>query len=173
LPKINGRYLLHSYLLGFLLCAACTYFAVKYMQAYAIVVVVLWAAFLAKPIVEAVIFFFRLARSAPLRPYQGRYYAFDNQHIRVIEVDGALWIADEDVLRIIGLVPTQAARRQDSYTQHRYLVKDKVWVYSQQAALSLVKNSGHAAAPRFVSWLENEVFAPYAKKRFRNPYPCN
>ena len=36
------------------------------------------------------------------RNENGRYYAFDGQRIRVVDVDGEPWVAEADVLKVLG-----------------------------------------------------------------------
>jgi len=156
--------MLLSYLLGFIFCAVCTYYAIKQMDAYAVTVAVLWGAFLAKPILELLLLVYGWFRDAPLRPFQGKYYAFDYHQVRVVEINNALWIVDEDILPLIGLVATEAARRLALPSEHRYVAADKLWVYSEQATMQLLQNSQHANANRLALWIQREVYFPYRKK---------
>jgi len=153
-----------AYLIGFIFCAVCTYYAIQQMDAYAVTVAVLWGAFLAKPILEGVILIYGFFRDAPLKPYQGKYYAFDHHQVRVVEISHSLWVVDADILPIIGLVATAAGRRQALPSEHRYIEADKVWVYSENAIMQLVQNSQHSNARRLALWLQKQVYFPYHKK---------
>lgn len=118
------------------------------MGANGVVVVMLWGAFLAKPILEFLIWIYRYFPDAQLKPYQGNYYAFDDKQVRVFEINQALWVVDINVLAIIGLVYSETARRLAQYSEYRYIESQKLWVYSEQAALRLVHNSKHFNAYR-------------------------
>lgn len=153
-----------NYLIGFVVCALITYYAVKQMDAYAVTVVVLWGAFLAKPVVEAVIWVYGYFRDAPLKPYQGQYYAFDYHQVRFIEIGRDLWVVDADILPLFGLAPTEAARRQALSSEYRYLELEKVWVYSEKEILRILKNSQHVNVRRLLLWLDREVYKPHRNK---------
>lgn len=154
-----------NYFLVFIICVAITYFAFKWMGPYALVVIVLWGAILAKPLLEGLIAIYGFFRDAPLKPYQGNYYAFDDQQVRVFEINGALWVVDEDILNIIGFKPLLATRRIADLSEHRIIKEHNLWVYSQQAVLRLLKDSYHPSAARLKLWLLREVYFPYAKKQ--------
>ena len=134
------------------------------MGANAVVVAVLWGALLAKPILECLIWVYRYFRDAPLKPYQGIYYAFDGKQVRIFEINQALWVVDIDILAIIDLVYSDASRRLAQHSEYRYVESQKLWVYSEQAALRLVQNSKHTNAHRLKFWLQREVYFPYSQR---------
>ena len=134
------------------------------MGANAVIVVVLWGALLAKPILECLIWVYRYFRDAPLKPYQGNYYAFNGKQVRVLEINQALWVVDIDILAIIDLVYSDASRRLAQYSEYRYIESQKLWVYSEQAAMRLVQNSKYSNAHRLKFWLQREVYFPYSQR---------
>ncbi len=134
------------------------------MGANGMIVVVLWGALLAKPILECVIWVYKIFRDAPLKPYQGNYYAFDGKQVRILEINKALWVVDIDILAIIGLIYSDASRRLAQHSEYRYVESQKLWVYSEQAALRLVQNSKHLNAHRLKFWLQKEVYFPYSHR---------
>lgn len=156
-----------NYVIGFALCVTATYFAITLLGAYAVVVVPLWGALLAKPLLEVIILMVKHFKNAPFKPYQGIYYAFNNRQVRVFEVNGALWVADEDVLPLIGLKASDSARRQSNpkyYQSIRGAEKETVWIYAEIAILEIVGNSLHKDSIKFRRWLEREVYLPYRNK---------
>ena len=134
------------------------------MGTYAVIVAALWGALLAKPILECVIWVYKYFRDAPLKPYQGHYYAFDGMQVRIVEINQALWVVDIDMLAIIGLIHSDASRKLAQHSEYRYVESQKLWVYSEQAALRLVQNSKHANAHRLKFWLQREVYFPYSHR---------
>lgn len=48
------------------------------------------------------------ARRSVLLPWHGRYFSYDNRHVRFYQADGQIWVAVEDVLPF--LVPAVEAR---------------------------------------------------------------
>ena len=134
------------------------------MGANAVIVVVLWGALLAKPILECLIWVYRYFRDAPLKPYQGNYYAFDGKQVRIFEISQALWVVDIDILAIIGMAHSESSRRLARPLEYRYIENQKLWVYSEQAALRLVQNSKHSNAHRLKFWLQREVYFPYSQR---------
>lgn len=153
-----------NYCIGFVICSVCTYYAYHYLGAYAVVVAVLWGALLAKPILESVVAYYHFCRDAPLKPYQGNYYAFDGYQVRVFEINYRLWVADNDVLVILGLSAGESSRILASPSEHRWIENEKVWAYSERAALRLVHDSLHPLAPRLKLWLQREIYLPYHRK---------
>ena len=130
----------------------------------AVIVVVLWGALLAKPTVECLIWVYRGFRDAPLKPYQGSYYAFDGKQVRVFEFSQALWVVDIDILAIVSMAYSESSRKLARPSEYRYLESQKLWVYSEQAALRLVQNSRHFNAHRLQFWLLREVYFPYSRR---------
>ena len=132
------------------------------MGANAVIVVVLWGALLAKPVLECLIWVYRCFRDAPLKLYQGNYYAFDGKQVRVFEISKALWVVD--ILAIVCMAYSESSRRLSRPSEYRYIESQKLWVYSEQAALRLVQNSKHFNAHRFQFWLQREVYFPYSRR---------
>ena len=130
----------------------------------AVIVVVLWGALLAKPTVECLIWVYRGFRDAPLKPYQGSYYAFDGKQVRVFEFSQALWVVDIDILAIVSMAYSESSRKLARPSEYRYFESQKLWVYSEQAALRLVQNSRHFNAHRLQFWLLREVYFPYSRR---------
>lgn len=154
-----------NYALGVFMCALLTYLAIQYMGASAVVVVVLWGAILAKPILGLLLWIYHACADAPLKPFQGRYYAFNQLQIRVIDVDDALWVVDEDILPIIGLKVSEIARRQAKPHEYFYNKREKLWLYSESYLQRLLKKNQHAESVKLRLWLERTVYLPHQNKQ--------
>lgn len=157
--------LIVHYILGVAICAGLTYLAIQYMGASAVVVVVLWGALLAKPILGLLIWLYHTCADAPLKPFQGRYYAFNQLQVRVIEQDNALWVVDEDILPIIGLKVSELARRNAVPSDYFYCKREKLWLYSESYLQTLLQKSQHAESVKLRLWLQGTVYLPYQNKQ--------
>ncbi|PPC86352.1 MAG: hypothetical protein CTY37_06085 [Methylotenera sp.] len=154
-----------NYAVGILICASLTYFAIQHMGASAVVVVVLWGALLAKPILGLLLWLYHVCADAPLKPFQGQYYAFNQVQVRVIEQDNALWVVDEDILPIIGLKVSETARRNATVDQYCYINSEKLWVYSESYLQTLLQKNRHAESVKLRLWLQRTVYTPYQNKQ--------
>jgi hypothetical protein len=56
-----------------------------------------WAVLFAGPIVRGIGRYIWWARKEPYIPWEGRYYEFQNVHVRIYEEDGKLWFVANDV----------------------------------------------------------------------------
>ena len=130
----------------------------------AVIMIVLWGALLAKPILECLIWVYRYFRDAPLKPYQGNYYAFDGKQVRIFEISKALWVVDIDFLAIICMAYSESSRRLSQPSEYRYIESQKLWVYSEQTALRFVQGSKHFNAHRLQFWLQREVCFPHSRR---------
>ena len=161
------RQTLIHYAIGFTFCVITSYYAITRLEAYAVIIVPVWGALLAKPLLELTIVTVQYLKNRPLKPYQGIFYAFNNRQVRVFEINGTLWVDDEDVLPFIGLQATATARRHAKLHQHRVIrgvENEVVWVYSQQAILAIVNHSVHKDSIKLKRWLEREVYLPHGNK---------
>ncbi len=98
--------------------------------------------------------------------WQGRYYAFDDRQIRVVEARGQLWFSSADVHAALGIArrPASAAaflaaeRRQD----------DEIGEALSNAGLArLLARSTDARVQRFLLWAERDVSRPWRNKQDR------
>lgn len=153
------------YALGVAICAALTHLAIQYMGASAVVVVVLWGALLAKPILGLLLWLYHVCADAPLKPFQGRYYAFNQVQVRVVEANDALWVVDEDILPIVGLSVSELARRQAKACDYFYDKREKLWLYSESYLQTLLQKSQHAESVKLRLWLQRTVYLPYQNKQ--------
>jgi hypothetical protein len=157
-----------NYALGLAVCGLATYYAIRFMGPNAVVVVALWGALLAKPLLESILYVYSRLKNTPLKPYQGRYYAFNYHHIRVYEMNHKLWVVDADVLPIINLQVSDAAKHCAKSNEYRYLEHEKVWVYAESYLMALIQNSHHPNAASLTRWLNRAVYVPYRNKNRYN-----
>lgn len=100
------------------------------------------------------------------KPWQGRYYAFDDHQIRVVEARGRLWFASKDVHAVLGMQPRAALLAQFVASERRRddAIGDAL---SNAGLVRLLGRSTDAQVLRFLSWAERDVRGPWQKKRDR------
>jgi hypothetical protein len=129
---------------------------------------VIWAVLFAKPIIEGLGSYFSWARSEPYIPWNGRYYEFQNVHIRIFEVHGKLWFCAADVFKVFGRKPDSTLAI--TYGEIDYKPVDgsgvpPLYALSARAARELVTRIRHPDAGKFLFWFDREVIAPFEKAK--------
>jgi len=100
--------------------------------------------------------------------WQGRYYAFDDRQIRVVEAHGMLWFASKDVHAALGLRPRAALLAQFVAAERRR--DDEIGdALSNAGLVRLLSRSTDARVLRFLLWAERDVRRPWQTKRDRAP----
>ena len=123
------------------------------------------AAILAKPILEAAGGLIDWLRHAPHEPWQGRYYRFNDVHIRIHEVDGDLWFVDRDVCQACGLPFDASFGARFPASQHERIEGTRQWGFSEAGLEAFLSPSREAEAGKFLLWAKREVLAPHRRKR--------
>jgi hypothetical protein len=134
----------------------------------------IWGVLLAKPILEALAGYYRWAKKQPYIPWQGRYYEFENIHIRVVEDDfGHLWFCDKDVLKVLGQSVSKTYQVAYAESDYRAIPGERFKGFSENAVILVVSRIRHPSAGKFKFWLEREVLAPHHKKREKAGLPSS
>ncbi len=119
---------------------------------------------LAKPILEAGGSWFQWARKQPYAEWHGRYYEFAGTQIRIFEVDTELWIADADLLRVIGEKPTLMLGSVHAPHEYGEIPDTKLHGFSPAGAAKVLSASSHYESKRMLLWLQREVYKPHRRK---------
>lgn len=119
---------------------------------------------LAKPILEAGGNWFHWARKQPYAEWHGHYYEFAGTQIRIFEVGRELWVADADLLRVIGESPSLML--ESVYDPHEYdeIPDTRIKAFSPEGAEKVLMASTHQEAGRMLLWLKREVYKPHQRK---------
>ena len=126
----------------------------------------LWGGLLAKTILEGVPRYYVWAKKQPYAPWQGRYYEFENIHIRVFEDDfGQMWFCDKDVLQVLGKPVSQTYEVTYPESDYQQIPGERLKGFSETAVIRVVSRIKHPSAGKFRFWLERDVLAPHHKKR--------
>lgn len=102
---------------------------------------VIWAALFAKPIVDGLGAYIWWARKEPYIAWEGRYYEFQNVHIRIFEENNKLWFVAEDILKVLGKKPDSTLAITYGEVDYRPLAGSAVpplHVFSTRAARELI-----------------------------------
>jgi hypothetical protein len=105
----------------------------------------------------------------PYAQWQGRYIAFEGQHLRYVEIDDALWFVDRDILAVIGLARGSARLGLVDATQYARIEGTPWFGLSQAGIERLLLKSPHPLAAKFLLWLRRDVFAPHQRRVEQNP----
>lgn len=121
-------------------------------------------ALLAKPILEAGGNWLHWARKQPYAEWQGRYYEFAGTQIRIIEIGKELWVADADLLRVIGEKPSLMLGSVYDSQDYGAIPDSGLHGFSPGGALKVLSASSHYESKRMLLWLQREVYKPHQRK---------
>ncbi len=102
----------------------------------------------------------------------GRYYVFDGQKIRVVVVEGEPWVAETDVLKVLGPKALRHVNWQkmpaDEYGE---IAGADLKGFSEKGVEKLFTGKSDAPSLRFRKWLIGDVFFPFRCARERGLPP--
>ncbi|HQS57751.1 MAG: hypothetical protein B7Y56_08235 [Gallionellales bacterium 35-53-114] len=109
------------------------------------------------------------AETKALAEWQGNYYKWGDQQIRIVEKDGNIWVVDADLLNAAGLKLDKNLRRklQISYGGYALIPGTRQYGFSETAVLEFL-NGKQARNPEITKlklWFEREVFFTLQRKR--------
>jgi hypothetical protein len=146
----------------------------KYGLVILVLTAPLWGVLLRKPILEGISAYFKWVKKQPYVPWQGRYYEFENVHVRVFEDDfGHLWFCDKDVLQVLGQSVSEIYQVAYPESDYRKIPGERLKGFSENAVILVVSRIRHPSAGKFNFWLEREVLAPHHKKREKAGLPSS
>jgi len=115
---------------------------------------------IARPLVELIHEGFTWMARQPLKKWEGNYYEFAGVQVRVVEDDGQLWFAADDVIKAAGIRAVGGT-----------LLESHVLPEWDFAALTidgvekvLGRHRSHESG-RFILWARREVLTPWERKR--------
>jgi|GEM_PF-3221336 len=134
-------------------------------KVFAVLTLPIWGAILAKPVVESLETYFDFVRKQPWRQWQGHYYEFQGHHVRIYDVDSALWFCDVDIFNALGLKLDPQLRHIYPASEYAELEGTTLKAFSEAAVLRVVGNIRHAEVGKLLFWLEREVILPHHNKK--------
>lgn len=106
------------------------------------------------------------------RDENGRYYVFDGQKIRVVVVEGEPWVAEADVLKVLGPKALRHLNWQkmpaDEYGE---ISEANLKGFSEKGVEKLFAGETNEFSRRFRKWLIRDVFFPFRRARERGLPP--
>lgn len=107
------------------------------------------------------------------RNENGRYYAFDGQRIRVVVVEGEPWVAEADVLKVLGPKALRHLNWQKMPAgAYGEISEPNLKGFSEKGIENLLAGKTDEFSRRFRKWLIGEVFFPFRRARERGlPLP--
>lgn len=119
---------------------------------------------LAPAFIQALVLGLRWMAERPRAPWQGRYYAFDDRQIRIVESSGRLWFSTADVHAALDL-SLRAGVLAAFATSQRREVHEIGDALSNEGLERLLAGSTDRHVLRFLRWAEHDVRRPWQKKR--------
>ncbi len=129
------------------------------------------------PLMRGGLWGLRALREAPLAPWQGTYYEFDGQQIRILldDEDGRLWLCAADVFSVFGLSGhARDARRVRLLVGRDGLVVapgSSLLCFTERGLRVWLERRTERHAGQFLLWLDKQVVAPFLKRRELNGLP--
>ena len=115
---------------------------------------------LSRPAIQLIEDGFTWTAAQPLRKWQGNYYEFAGVQVRVIEHDGVLWFAADDVIKATGIKAVGGA-----LPESRLLREWGLSCLTIEGVEGLLARRRSHEAGRFIVWARREVLAPWERKR--------
>ena len=101
----------------------------------------------------------------PLEAWHGSYYAFDDVHVRVYEVDAGLWFVVDDILKATGIRRLPAQFLATHAAELQRVPGTRLRALTLPAVEALLASHRDARAGRFILWARREVVAPWERRR--------
>jgi hypothetical protein len=101
-------------------------------------------------------------------PWQGRYYAYANIHLRAEEHDGSLVFIESDLLKVIEQRESTTVKLFGP-AERLVLEESGETALTQAGCERLLLKCPHPEAKKLLLFLQRECFKPHAKRRERAP----
>jgi hypothetical protein len=126
-----------------------------------------WAVALARPIVEFFPAAYQAIRSLVWGKESGRWYAYDGQRIRVFTVDGAPWVAVQDIAAVTGWKNLDERCRRLPPEQCQVVESTEQLCLSEPGIRALFAKRTDPEALKFGLWIERNVLLQFRLARER------
>jgi hypothetical protein len=109
-------------------------------------------------------------KHGPYEPWQGAYYEFDGQQIRILfDDEGQAWLAADDVLDVFGLQGHARDRERLRLIAGRDGLRaapgTQLMCFTERGLRAWLERRTERMAGQFVHWLNTQVLAPHRRKR--------
>ena len=101
--------------------------------------------------------------------WNGAYYEFDGRQIRVLTQDDSIWIVASDVFDVLGLHGRQRNAARARHVAGRdgltHAPGSRLLAFTEKGIRAWLERRTDADANKFSRWLDNQVIAPYRRRR--------
>ena len=109
------------------------------------------------------------AAKKALGNWQGKFYSWQNQQIRILEIGKSVWVIDDDLIRAAGLKPDENLKRKlyISYPGYGDIPGTRYTGCTEIAVMKSLegKQLNNPEVVKLRLWFEREVFPPIKKRR--------
>jgi hypothetical protein len=131
---------------------------------------VLAAAALLFPLWRVTRWLLHSVKAAPYEPWQGAYYEFDGQQIRILfDDEGQVWVAADDVLDAFRLQGRARDRERLRLMTGRDGLRNAPGTilpcFTERGLRAWLERRTERSAGQFTHWLNTQVLAPHQRKR--------
>ena len=113
--------------------------------------------------------FVRRAEEKALAEWNGNYYQWGYQQIRIIEKEGCVWVVDEDLIASAGMKLDKNLRRklEISYVGYCIIPGTRLHGFNEKSVLEFLhgKQDCNPEIIKLKRWFEREVFFTLRRKR--------
>jgi hypothetical protein len=109
------------------------------------------------------------ANNKALAEWQGNYYQWESQQIRVIESQDDVWVVDVDLIHAVGMKMDKTLRQKliHSYSGYRKIPETKFYGFNEKSVLKFLdgKQDSNPDVIKLKLWFERGVYFPLRKKK--------
>jgi hypothetical protein len=110
------------------------------------------------------------AKAGPYEPWQGAYYEFDGQQIRILfDDEGQVWLGADDVLDAFGLTGRARDRERLRLMTGRDGLRSapgtRLLCFTERGINAWLERRTERKVGKFFHWLNTQVLAPYRRKQ--------
>lgn len=127
----------------------------------------MWAVAFARPILEFFPAAYQALRSLVWRKEYGRWYAYEGRRIRVFTVDGAPWVAVQDIAAVTGWKNLDERCRRLPPEQCQVVESAELFCLSEPGIRDLFAKRTDPEAIKFGLWIERDVLMQFRLARER------
>lgn len=144
------------------------WFASRVFGAFTVVVAALYAALVARPIIDLVAASNYAAKAAALADVQGKWYQHRGNRINIAEdIENARWLLTSDVRKIVAALPRDEVLAKHFEGRAGFVDEYEGFRLRADALAEYLRKSTDAPSLRFREWLDREVMGGRRNPRAR------
>ena len=133
---------------------------------------VVWAFAFARPALDLIGLLADAVHALRWRDENASYYSFDGQKIRVVVLEGEPWVAEDDVLSVLGPKALRHLNWKKMPAElYGKIEEPELMGFSEKGIETLFAGKPDVFSRRFRKWLIADVFFPFHRARERGLPP--